>query len=119
MHVVNLDIPQHGSLDATVRKIKARPFAIYFFFLYAMIFSAMVFSATLFSATLFSAMRPAVAVLNLRRRKLHGSRVAMRSQPVDDRASGIAQSNQLRDLGEGFAGSVVASMSAVFVRPTL
>ena len=43
----------------------------------------------------------------------------MRSEPVDDRASGIAQAKQLRDFVEGLAGRVVASVADVFVSPTL
>ena len=34
---------------------------------------------------------PPVAMLDLRRRKLHSLRIAMRREAVDDRASGVAE----------------------------
>ncbi len=43
----------------------------------------------------------------------------MRSEPVDDRASGIAEAQQLCDFVESFAGRVVAGVADVFVGPTL
>src|ERR1039458_6422209 len=58
-----------------------------------------------------SAALPAIAVLNLGGRELHGFRIAMRREPVDDRTTGITQANQFCDFVESFARCIVASRS--------
>src|ERR1700722_1629894 len=98
MHLMNFNIAQHRSLDAAVGKIKAR--LVTFFFGCA-------------------APRPPIAVLNLRRWELHCTRVAMRSEPVNDRASRISQTQQLRHFIESLSGGIVARVANVFVRPAL
>ena len=62
-------------------------------------------------------LRVAIAVLDLREGKFHRLRIAMRREEVDDRAAGIAESQQLGDFVEGFAGGVVAGVADVVVRP--
>src|ERR1700731_858507 len=98
VHLVNFNVAQHRSFNSAVGKIKARPVVFQF---------------------LRTALLPAVAVLDLRRWKLHRARVAMRSEPVDDRASRISQTQQLRHLIESLSGGIVARVANVFVRPTL
>ena len=56
-------------------------------------------------------------MLDLRGRKFYGFRVAVGSEAVDDRASGISQAEKLGDFVEGFAGGVVAGVADVFVGP--
>ena len=92
-HVVDFDIAEHGGLDAAVGKV----------------------GAALFGG--MTVLRIAVAVLDLRERKLHGQRVAVLSEKVDDRAAGIAEFEQLGDLVEGLAGGVVAGVADVAVGP--
>src|SRR5271155_402737 len=58
-------------------------------------------------------------MLNLGWRKLHGCRIAIRSEPVDDWASGIPEAQQFRDFVESLAGGVIARVADVLVRPTV
>src|ERR1700688_421557 len=97
-HLVNFNVAQHGSLDAAVGKVKARPIS---------------------SGFCLAAPLPPIAVLDLRGWKLHRARVAMRSEPVDDRASRISQAKQLCHLIESLSGGIIARVTNVFVRPTL
>src|SRR5438309_9369984 len=60
---------------------------------------------------------PPVAMLDLRRGKLHGSRIAMQGQAIDDRSARIAETEQLRDLVECLAGSIVSRVPDILVRP--
>src|SRR5713101_10031865 len=60
-----------------------------------------------------------VRMLDLRNLKLDRVRIAVRRQPVDDRSSGITQSQQLRDFIERLAGRVVASVADVPVGPEI
>ena len=101
MHVVNLDVTQHGSLDAAVGEVKTQ---------------AIVPRCGYFLLPLPVA---AIAVLDLRGQELHGCRIAMRREPVDDRASGITETEQLCDLVESLAGSVVTSVANIVVSPPL
>ena len=57
-------------------------------------------------------------MLDLRRGKLHRLRVAVLRELVDDRAAGIAQRQQFGHFVEGLAGSIVARVPDVAVRPT-
>ena len=47
----------------------------------------------------------------MRLRELVGLGVALTRQPVDNRATGIAQSHHLRTLVDGLAGSIVDGLS--------
>src|SRR6202035_2940144 len=98
VHVVNLDVTQHGSLDAAVGKIEAGKIS-------------------------FSLLRTspiaAVTVLDLCRWKLYGTGVSIWSESVDDWTTRIPQAQQLSNFVEGLAGGIVASMADVFVSPTL
>ena len=42
----------------------------------------------------------------------------MTGKPIDDWTSWIPQAKQLSDFIEGLAGSIIARLSNVFVRPT-
>ena len=97
-HAVNLNVAQHGSLDSAVRKVKARAIRVDFF---------------------LSAAVPAIAMFDLGWLELHGVRVAMRREPVNDRASGITQAKQFGDFVESLAGCVIASVADIFVGPTV
>ena len=44
-------------------------------------------------------------------------RISMRRELVDEGPSGVAETQQLRHLVEGFSGSIVASVADVFVAP--
>ena len=58
-------------------------------------------------------------MLDLRDLELDGVRIAVGSEPVDDRASGIAEPEQLGDLVEGLSGSVVAGVADVLIGPEI
>src|SRR5437879_4592315 len=94
---MGLNVAKHRRLYAAVREIKAR---------------------TSFFGRRHLASIPAVAVLDLGWRELYRSRVAMRSQPIDDRTTWIAKPEKLRDLVECFASGIVAGMAYVLVAPT-
>src|SRR5271156_1535578 len=97
MHLVNLHIAQHGSLDAAVGEVKTPAFArccCYFLLPFPV---------------------AAIAMLNLRGQELYGRRIAVRREPVDDGASGITEAEQFCDFVESLAGSVVASVANVVV----
>ena len=58
-------------------------------------------------------------MLDLRNLELDRLRIAMRRQSVDDRSSGIAEAEQLRDFIERLSGGVVASVADVPVGPEI
>src|SRR5262249_23130854 len=89
---------QHCRLDATVGEIKARA-----------ILRRVGGSAIHSSA--------AVAVLELRGRKLHGIGVAVRGQAIDYGAARISEAQEFCDLVERLSGCVVARMADIFVSP--
>ncbi len=64
-------------------------------------------------------LRIAVAMLDLREGEFHRLGIAVLRQKIDDRPARIAQLQQLGDLVEGLAGSVVASVSYVVVGPAV
>ena len=58
-------------------------------------------------------MIPPVPVLDLRSLELERQRIAMRSEPVDDRSSRIPQPQKLSDFIERLSSSIVASVADV------
>ncbi len=59
----------------------------------------------------------AVAMLELRRRKADRVRVSVSGKFVDHGAAGVAQSQELGDFVEGFAGGIVAGVADVLIGP--
>ena len=110
---MRLDIAQDCRLNAAVGKIKPRAIAI----------STSVLSVTVGIEAginyfaIFSA--PSVGMFDLGSGKFRGSCIAMRSEPVDHRASGISQTQELGNFVESFSGRVVASVADVLVGPRL
>src|SRR5579862_1445794 len=96
MHLVYFHIPQNRGLYAAIGKIKTRPVAFRY---------------------LLSAMFAAVAMLNLRRRKPYRSRIPVRGESVNNRPSGVAQPQQLRNLIERLARRIVSRVPDIFIRP--
>jgi hypothetical protein len=92
-HVVGFEIAQDGGLDAAVGEVHA------------------------VAVVAIAVLGIAVTVLDLAERKLHGLRIAVLREEVDDRATGVAECEQLGYLIEGLAGSVVAGVSHIVVRP--
>src|SRR5579864_3453415 len=95
---MRLHVAKHGGFDSAIRKIKTRAVVV------------CVKATPVGSAA-------TVAVLDLRRGKLHGMRIAMRGEAVDGRAAGVSEAEQLGHFVEGFTGGVVASVADVLVRP--
>jgi hypothetical protein len=60
-----------------------------------------------------------VRMLDLRSLEFDRVRIAVWRQPVDDRSSGIAESEKLRDFVERLAGGVVTSVADVTVGPKI
>src|SRR5208283_647549 len=58
-------------------------------------------------------------MLNLRSLELDRERIAMGREPVDDRASRIAEPQKLRHFIECFSGSVVARVPYIAVGPEI
>src|SRR5271170_5219795 len=58
-------------------------------------------------------------MLDLRSLELDRERIAMRRKPVDDRSSGIAQSQEFSDFIERFSGRVVTSMADIPIAPQI
>src|SRR5208282_830897 len=104
---LRLDVAQNCRLDSAVRKIKPRSI----FFDWSRPGLAWLLRALLMIAP--------VAMLDLCDLKLDGQRIAVRRQPVDDRASGITQPQQLGDLVERLSRRVVASVANVPVGPEI
>ena len=50
-------------------------------------------------------------------REVDRHRIAVLRQGVDERSAGVAESEQLGDLVEGFSGGIVAGVSDVLVTP--
>ena len=94
--LVNFDVAQDRGLDPAVGKIKARS-----------------------CGTVALVAIPPVPMLELCGRKLHRRGIAVSGQPVDNGPARISQPQQLRNFVEGFAGSVVAGVADVLVRPVL
>src|SRR5205085_10984847 len=94
-HRFALHVPEHCRLNSAVRKIE--------------------------TGRVFFRLTPilAVAVLNLRGRELHGSRITVDREPVNDRPTGITEPQQLGYFVECLAGGIVTGMTDVLVRPTL
>src|SRR5579863_3142621 len=82
LHVVGLDVTQHGRLDAAVRKVEARTIRV---------------GSERRCRASWSA-QSTVAMFDLRGRKLHGSGIPVLSEAVDNRASGITQAQEFGDF---------------------
>src|SRR5579872_6793328 len=61
----------------------------------------------------------AIAVLELRSRKLHRVRIPVGGKFIDDRSAGVSQRQQLCDFVESLAGGVIARVADVPVRPAI
>src|SRR6202158_580154 len=104
---LRLYVSQNRRLDSAIGKIEVRP--------------------TLFRRGLLMIALPVIALLmiapaamlDLRNLYLDRVRIAVRCEPVDDRSSGIAQSQKLRHFIERLSGSVVASVADVPVGPEI
>src|SRR4029077_6085369 len=89
---VSLDVTEHGRLDSAVGKIKKRPV---FGFGIAFVIPG--------------------AMLHLRRRKPHGTRVTMARELVDNWTTWIPQPEQLGYFVERFSRCVIAGVADVLV----
>ncbi len=56
-------------------------------------------------------------MLDLRELELHGVRIAVRREAVDDRASGIAEAEKLGDFVESFSRGIIAGVADIVIDP--
>src|SRR5579872_2632663 len=82
LHFVHFDIAEHRGLDSAVGEVKA---------------------GTIRLSLVRPAVIAAVAMFDLRGREFRGGRISMGSETIDDWASGVAESQQLRNFVESLA----------------
>jgi hypothetical protein len=97
LHIVCLDVTQHRGFDPAIREVEALVCAC----------------EGLFARTLCIA----VSTLELRQREADCFWIAKLRKSIDDRSTGIAESEKLSDFVEGFACSVIASVTDVAILP--